>query len=190
MIETMLNLKNSRLILILVLQFLAPIVRTQSLCYIPNEAFDLPSDVKPPADVTCGSGTILGKIPDLIFSGRKFSEIDFTKSKLTPGGFALANFQFGGKNTQESLIISGKLYTAANAALRARGDRKILNRLKVVDFFITSQIDKSKGKEAKDSLLKHLGKVLKNCGKPKPKGNCNQGDVDKINAMVIEAKAL
>lgn len=59
------------------------------------------------------------------------SDFDFTKAKGTPGGFALSEFSAVDGKAKNSLVTASKLYGAVNAALRDRGERKILSKLKV-----------------------------------------------------------
>ncbi|KAH9455364.1 hypothetical protein Pst134EA_022834 [Puccinia striiformis f. sp. tritici] len=168
------------LILVLILHFSVSIVHCQDRpCYLTGKVA-LPKDVIPPADVKCVAGNILGKIPNLEVASKKFSDIDFSKAGTTPGGFALAQFTAGGNNNADTLGVVGKLYTAANAALRDRGDKKILVKLKVVDFFIASQLDTVNNNPK--GVVRNLKKTIKNCEK-----SCNKADCDKLISMFTAA---
>ncbi|OAV94741.1 hypothetical protein PTTG_26919 [Puccinia triticina 1-1 BBBD Race 1] len=169
------------LILILVFHS-ASIVKCQgtNLCYLTGGTVPLTKEVVPPTDVKCPGGkTVLGKVPDLLVDNTRFSQIDFTQSKSKPGRFALDKFTFSGEADRPALLTAGKLYTAANAALRVRGDKNTINKLKVVDFFIASQIEAAKGEAGNANQARLLDKVLKNCiGK-----SCSSKDRDDLTVM-------
>ena len=160
-------------------------VQCELPCYLTGQT-PLPKDVIPPQDVTCLQTKIFLDIPDVTIDNKKYSEIDFkTQGKdLTAAGFALATFTAGGDNTAESLGTAGKLYTAVNAALRDRGNKSILNKLKVVDFFIASQIAALKGQEGKKGQIRNLNKAIKNCGR------CTDEERQKLEDMVSAAQTL
>ncbi|POW22101.1 hypothetical protein PSHT_01643 [Puccinia striiformis] len=110
---------------------------------------------------------------------KKYSEIDFktqAEKGMTPAGYALATFTAGGDNTAESLETANKLYGAVNAALRDRGNRSILYRLKTVHFFIGSQLAASKGPEGKKL-------TIKNCDR------CTTEERSKFEEMLQAAEA-
>ncbi|EFP88302.2 uncharacterized protein PGTG_14386 [Puccinia graminis f. sp. tritici CRL 75-36-700-3] len=163
----------------------AYLVQCELPCYMTGKT-PLPKDVIPPKDVTCLDTKIFLDIPDVTIDGKKYSEIDFkTQGKdLTPAGYALATFTAGGDNTAESLGTANKLYTAVNAALRDRGNRSILHQLKVVDFFIGSQIAATQGPEGKKKQIRNLNKTIKNCG------HCTAEERQKFQDMLTKAEAL
>ncbi|POW04626.1 hypothetical protein PSTT_10280 [Puccinia striiformis] len=142
------------LILVLILHFSVSIVHCQDRpCYLTGKVA-LPKDVIPPADVKCVAGNILGKIPNLEVASKKF-------------------FTAGGNNNADTLGVVGKLYTAANAALRDRGDKKILVKLKV-------QLDTVNNNPK--GVVRNLKKTIKNCEK-----SCNKADCDKLISMFTAA---
>ncbi|KAI9605964.1 hypothetical protein H4Q26_004335 [Puccinia striiformis f. sp. tritici PST-130] len=166
----MFNLRLFPLLLILILQFSVYTVHCR-LCYLTGKV-RLPKDVNPPSDVNCLRTTIFANIPDLQFSNTKFSMINFKNSALTPAGFALASFSAGGAHTTESIVTAGKLYSAANAALLDRGEKKIQNQLQV-------QIEATKGPDGRDSTIGILNKLIKICGP-----NCTSAEIAKIQDMI------
>ncbi|KAA1077248.1 hypothetical protein PGT21_016169 [Puccinia graminis f. sp. tritici] len=176
------------LFLILTLQFSANIVRCQAPCYL-SSSFPLPRDVIAPPEVTCDNTNIFANIPDVIFNGLRFSQINFQTSGvaqgLTPLGYAIATFSAGNQNP-EFIQTAGKLYTAVNAALRSRGERDILKQLKVVDFFIASQNDAIKGPDGKSGQLRNLKKVRKNCSK----ANCTGLELKTIKLKIKELETV
>jgi len=179
--KKVLDRKSFPLILVTLLQLCVSLVQCQRQCFLTGKV-PLPSDVKPPTDVTCVPGRkIFAGIPDVTVDGKKFSDFDFTKFRGTPGGFALSQFSAADGKARDSLVTVGKLYTAVNAALRDRGERRILSRLKVVDFFIASQIDATKGN--KQGVIRNLNKTIKNCGR-----SCNAAELAKLKAMVRDAE--
>ncbi|KAI9612308.1 hypothetical protein KEM48_004325 [Puccinia striiformis f. sp. tritici PST-130] len=107
------------------------------------------------------------------------SMINFKNSALTPAGFAMASFSAGGAHTTESIVTAGKLYSAANAALLDRGEKKIQNQLQVVDLFIASQIEATKGPDGRDSAIGILNKLIKICGP-----NCTSAEIAKFQDMI------
>ncbi|KAH9455362.1 hypothetical protein Pst134EA_022832 [Puccinia striiformis f. sp. tritici] len=164
--------------LILILTFSAFIVQCEQPCYMTGQN-PLPKDVIPPQDVTCLDTKIFLDIPDVTIDDKKYSEIDFktqAEKGMTPAGYALATFTAGGDNTAESLETANKLYGAVNAALRDRGNRSILYRLKTVHFFIGSQLAASKGPEGKKL-------TIKNCGR------CTSEERSKFEEMLQAAEA-
>ncbi|KAH9445858.1 hypothetical protein Pst134EB_023691 [Puccinia striiformis f. sp. tritici] len=173
----MFNLRLFPLLLILILQFSVYTVHCR-LCYLTGK-IRLPKDVNPPSDVNCLKTKIFANIPDLQFSNTKFSMINFKNSALTPAGFAMASFSAGGAHTTESIVTAGKLYSAANAALLDRGEKKIQNQLQVVDLFIASQIEATKGPDGRDSAIGILNKLIKICGP-----NCTSAEIAKFQDMI------
>ncbi|WAR61194.1 hypothetical protein PtB15_13B446 [Puccinia triticina] len=170
------------LLFLLTLQSLACIVHCQSPCYIIGNKV-LPKDVRPPPEVGCdGNNFVFTVIPDVTFNGLRFSQINFENRGIgvTPLGFAMATFSAGNGQVPEFLETAGKLYTAVNAALRSTGERNILKQLKVVDFFIASQIDANKGVNGQQGQKRNLKKVFTNCSKK----NCTPGERGQIEVMI------
>ncbi|POW15305.1 hypothetical protein PSTT_02313 [Puccinia striiformis] len=173
----MFNLRLFPLLLILILQFSVYTVHCR-LCYLTGKV-RLPKDVNPPSDDALFVDDDFCKYSRPPIQQHKILHDQLQKFSSYPAGFALASFSAGGAHTTESIVTAGKLYSAANAALLDRGEKKIQNQLQVVDLFIASQIEATKGPDGRDSTIGILNKLIKICGP-----NCTSAEIAKIQDMI------
>lgn len=119
--------------------------------------------------ITCSKTlTTISKVPDLTSGKTSFSSIDFSKSALTPLGFALDKFAttepLAGNNLQ-TFQDSLNVYLATEAGLRSVGGSLAI---KVPKFFLEMQVSRiqtaqGKAPSAAGLQVEHLrDKVTKN----------------------------
>jgi hypothetical protein len=163
--------------------------RRQGACFIVGNT-DLPGEVADSANalanvVTCGRGTTISGVPDVISNGVSFSSINFATSGQSPLEFALDQFA-----TVEPLANNDlarfqselDVYLATEAGLRSVGGSLAI---KVPKFFLQFQI--ARIREAQgipsnvpgENVEHQLGKVVKNAAGE------NAALIDQVNTLAV-----
>lgn len=119
-------------------------------------------------DITCGTTTTIGKVPDVTSNGVSFSDINFATSSDTPLQFALTKFATAeplASSDLDTFTTNLNLYLATEAGIRSEGGSLAI---KVPKFFLAYQIARIKtaqGTTITDpgQTVEHLlGKVTNN----------------------------
>lgn len=164
--------------------------RRQNPCFVvgsttlPAETADAANAIA--ADITCGSSTTIGNVPDVSSNGVSFSSINFADSSSTPLQFALDKFATAeplASTDLNAFTTNLNLYTATEAGIRSEGGNLAI---KVPKFFLAYQVARIKtaqGVQITDpgQTVEHLqGKVTKNAAGE------DQSLIDQVNALATQ----
>ncbi|KAJ2906717.1 hypothetical protein MKZ38_000453 [Zalerion maritima] len=161
----------------------------QDACFVVGDV-ELPAEVADIADslasvVSCGDGTTIGNVPDVISGDVTFSSIDFSQSDQTPLAFSLSQFATSDPLADNDLdFFQNELntYLATEAGVRSEGGNLAVKTPKFFLEFQVARILTAQGNPPTDpsSTVEHkLEKVLKLTT------NEDQALIDELNNLAV-----
>lgn len=168
----------------------ATLDRRQNPCFVVGSTA-LPAEVTDAAnaiagDVTCGTATTIGNVPDVTSNGVSFSSINFADSSSTPLQFALDQFATAeplASTDLDAFQTNLNLYVATEAGIRSEGGNLAI---KVPKFFLSYQV--ARIKTAQGVAITDPGQTVEHLQEKVTKNAAGESQdlIDQVNALATQ----